>query len=121
MSERSHLQVVAEPQPEYVGFPGCPTPITVDAGIHDLLQRLWQHGYRTQFSCQGQTLRDSYILFADIEDGIRFFAETAKHASLKGFMPRLKLETFVNQHGNRSRISWPTDDLSGVKSAWEVS
>jgi hypothetical protein len=51
--------------------------VEVDEGIRDLLEALWVHGFRTEFSCQGgepdETGESSaHICFARIADAVRF-------------------------------------------------
>jgi hypothetical protein len=51
--------------------------VEVDAGIRDLLEALWVHGFRTEFSCQGGETGEragvsAHICFARIADAVRF-------------------------------------------------
>lgn len=54
----------------------CINGIDVDEGIAPLLKVLWEKGYRTQYSCQGNP-DYAYILFGSFCQANEFLCETA--------------------------------------------
>ena len=48
--------------------------VEVDEGIRELLEALWAHGMRTEFSCQGGEAGMAHICFSDLADAVRFAA-----------------------------------------------
>ena len=48
--------------------------VQVDEGVRDLLEALWTHGMRTEFSCQGGESGVAHICFSTLSDAARFAA-----------------------------------------------
>jgi hypothetical protein len=48
--------------------------VDVDEGVRDLLEALWAHGFRTEFSCQGGDAGVAHICFSEVADAVRFAA-----------------------------------------------
>lgn len=127
-----HKQVLAMPQPEYKGPQANYTQdghIYVDEGIHDLLQKLWEAGFLTQFSCQGGP-GPAYIMFANVDAACDFVTRTIYIAH--PHVPALFLEVMpgiddsCHQVGTpyraRARVSWhPPRNTQIIKEAWGVS
>lgn len=145
MSDRPrHQQVVADPQPEYKGPEYCERfgggEVTVDAGMHKLLQALWAKGFQTQFSCQGWPYGSDgakayggntkgYILFRTVDQAIEFFRTTCNTAADKGYCaPKLILETaiglsedmaYLDEHlPARGTIRFEHSDLNALEALW---
>lgn len=100
----------------------------VDVELAELLECLWAADIETQFSCQGGDHRisddppDAYIMFASVDDAMRFMTETMDRSywynrlSMQLAEPLRDPVTGEYIGPARARVDWPVIDRFTEKS-----
>jgi len=108
--------------------------IEVDEGIAELLEMLWDHGIKTQFSCQGGLRETAMIMFPSVGDATLFMEGTLRPLNFYGcFSARLTMQLAqpnpdipgwgLTQYSDpdqrvRASVEWPFQFTEIWKMAW---